>query len=130
MATTKASTKAAVLEDDATETEAELTAKQVINDGIARVIEATGIDVQKNRYKAMRAIAFEAFAQAIEAGTFDDLVDSAIENIDELPSGWEIERSEKAPAPVKAKAPAAKAATKAPAKTAAAKPAARRRPTR
>jgi hypothetical protein len=131
-----ATTKAAVLEEDATETEAETTAKQVINEGIARVIDATGIDVQKNRYKAMRAIAFEAFAQHIEAGTFDELVDAAIANVDELPAGWEIERSEKAekPAPAK-KAPAKAAATKAPVKkAAAAKPAtttaARRRPTR
>ena len=130
MATTK-NTKAAAETEEVVETEAEVTTQQVINEAIAKVIDATGIDVQKNRYKAMRAIAFEAFAQAIEAGTFDDLVDAAIENIDDLPSGWEIERSEKAPAPAKAKA-ATKAAPakKAPAKAAAAKPAARRRPTR
>lgn len=122
MATTK-STKAAVLEDAEVET-AEVTTKQVINEGIARVINATGVDVQKNRYKAMRAIAFEAFAQAIEAGTFDALVDSAIANIDDLPSGWEIERSATDVKPVK-KAPA-----KAAAKAAPAKPVARRRPAR
>jgi hypothetical protein len=87
MAITK-STKAAVLEVDTAEVE--VTAKSVINEGIARVIEATGIDVQKNRYKAMRAIAFEAFAQAIKAGDFDALVNRAIANVDQLPSGWEI----------------------------------------
>jgi hypothetical protein len=134
----KNSTKAAVLEETE-EVEVELTAKQVINEGIARVIDATGIDVQKNRYKAMRAIAFEAFAQAIEAGTFDDLVDAAIANIDELPAGWEVERpvkEEVKKAPTKsAKATPAKSASKAaPTKGAAAKPAAktgaRRRPTR
>ena len=127
----------AVLDDEIEATEP--TTKSVINDAIAKVIEATGIDVQKNRYKAMRAIAFEAFAQAIEAGTFDDLGDSAIANIDELPAGWESERTEKAvtKAPAKAKATPAKAAskaapTKAPATktaTTAARPA-RRRPTR
>jgi hypothetical protein len=138
---TKSTTKAAAETEAAeVETEAELTTKQVISEGIARVIEATGIDVQKNRYKAMRAIAFEAFAQAIEAGTFDDLVDSAIANVDELPSGWEIERVEKTEAPAKpatkkaapAKAAATKAPAKAPAKSAA-KPAAaspRKRPAR
>lgn len=130
---TKSSTKAAVLEEVEAETTAEVTTKQVINEAIGRVVEATGINVQKNRYKAMRAIAFEAFAQAIEAGTFDTLVDEAIANIDSLPSGWEIERVEKAPAkPVAKKAPAkvaAKPAAKAPVK-AAAKPAARKRPTR
>ena len=89
----------------------------------------------------MRAIAFQAFQNSIDAGEFDDLVDEAITNVDSLPSGWEIERGEKVEAPVKpvAKKAAAKpAATKAPAKTAAkpaakaaAKPATtRKRPTR
>lgn len=109
---TKASTKAAVLEaDEVEETEtAEPTTKQVINEGIAAVIEATGIDVQKNRYKAMRAIAFQAFSEAIDAGDFDGLVERAIANIDELPAGWEIERPAKDEAPAKpAKAAPAKA---------------------
>lgn len=134
-----ASKNTAAVLDEELETEVEeLTTKQVINEGIARVIEATGIDVQKNRYKAMRAIAFEAFAQAIEAGTFDELVDQAIANVDELPTGWEIEKpvSDEAPAKPKAapKKAAAKTATKAPAKKAPAKAApaktARKRPTR
>lgn len=124
---------AAVLDEELETTEVELTTKQVINEGIARVIEATGIDVQKNRYKAMRAIAFQAFVDSIDAGEFDDLVDRAIAGADELPAGWELERAPKADAPAKTpakKAPAAKpAAKKAPAKTAA-KPAARKRPTR
>lgn len=121
---------------------AELTEKQIINEAIGRVVDATGIDVQKNRYKAMRAIAFQAFSNAIADGSFDALVDEAIANVDELPSGWEIERVEKeevaapvkkAPekAPVKAAAkPAAKATTTKAAATPATKPAARRRPTR
>ena len=46
---------------------AQITPQQVVNDGILKVIAATGIDVQKNRYKAMRAIAWQAFANAIEA---------------------------------------------------------------
>jgi hypothetical protein len=136
---TKRSTKAAVLEDETTEAEVEVeatepTTKQIVNEGIARVIEATGIDVQKNRYKAMRAIAFQAFTEAIESGDFDALVDRAIANVDELPAGWEIERGEAAakPAPKAKTAPAAKApAKKAPAKAAAAKAATpRRRPAR
>lgn len=135
-----ARTKAAVLDTELDETEvesapAEPTTKQLINDGIAAVIEATGIDVQKNRYKAMRAIAFQAFSNAIADGTFDELVDEAIANIDSLPSGWEIERVAKDEAPAKpaAKKAPVKAAAKTPAKTAA-KPAAkastRKRPTR
>ena len=132
MATARKSTKpVAEVEETVEETVAEPTTKQLINEGIVAVIEATGIDVQKNRYKAMRAIAFQAFAEAIEAGDFEDLVERAIANVDDLPSGWEIERSAtdapakpapKAKAPVK-KAPAAKA-TPAKATTA------RKRPTR
>lgn len=132
MATARKSTKpVAEVEETVEETVAEPTTKQLINEGIVAVIEATGIDVQKNRYKAMRAIAFQAFAEAIEAGDFDALVERAIANVDDLPSGWEIERSAtdapakpapKAKAPVK-KAPAAKA-TPAKATTA------RKRPTR
>lgn len=130
--------KAAVLEDDTVEVEA--TTKQIVNEGIDRFIEATGLDGQKARYKAQRAIAFQAFLEAIEAGDFDALVDRAIEGVDELPAGWGLERTVAAekpePAP-KAKAskaaakPAAKKpAAKRPAKAAAAKPAGRRRPAR
>lgn len=132
MATARKSTKpAAEVEETVEETVAEPTTKQLINEGIVAVIEATGIDVQKNRYKAMRAIAFQAFSEAIEAGDFDALVERAIANVDDLPSGWEIERSAtdapakpapKAKAPVK-KAPAAKA-------TPAKETPARKRPTR
>jgi hypothetical protein len=135
------STKAAVLEETVEEeVAAEATPKQIVNEGIARVIEATVIDVQKNRYKAMRAIAWQAFANAIEDGTFDELVDEAIANVDSLPTGWEIERSEreveakpakttKAPAKAAPKAAAKKAPAKAAAKPAA-KTTARKRPTR
>lgn len=132
---TKNTTKAAVLENEETTEAVEVTTKQVINEGIDRVIAATGVDSQKARYKAMRAIAFEAFAQAIESGEFDALVDAAIANVDELPAGWEVERAEKAAPAPKAKAAPKAAATKAPAKKAA--PAAksgtaapRKRPTR
>lgn len=132
-------TTAAVLDESLETEEAELTDKQVINEAIGRVVESLGIDVQKNRYKAMRAIAFQAFTNAIADGTFDELVDEAIANVDNLPSGWEIERTAKEeaekPAPKAKTAPKAAAAKapakKAPAKAAAAKPAtARKRPTR
>jgi len=111
MATTK-STKAAVLEDEVVETEetSEPTLKQIVNEGILAVIEAHGIDVQKNRYKAMRAIAWQAFVESIEAGDFDGLVDRDIANVDELPTGWEIEKpAHEEPKPVAKAAPAKKA---------------------
>jgi hypothetical protein len=120
----------AALDEDLETEAAEPTTKQVISEGIVRVVESTGVDGQKARYKAMRAIAFQAFSNAIADGTFDDLVEEAIANADSLPSGWELERGEKAEKP----APKAKA-TKAPArkpaaKTSTGKTAARRRPAR
>ena len=124
--TTKpAATEVEEIEDEAT---AEATPKQIINEAIGRVVENLGIDVQKNRYKAMRAIAFQAFTEAIESGDFDDLVDRAIANVDTLPSGWEIERvaKDEAPAAKPAKTAAKKTATKA----APAKASTRKRPTR
>lgn len=124
---------AAVLDESLDEAEVELTPKQIINTGITQVLESSGIDVQHSRYKAMRAIAYQAFVNAIEDGSFDELVEQAIANADDLPSGWELERAAK----VEAEKPAPKAAkaTKAPAKKATAKSTstttkARRRPTR
>lgn len=98
------STTAAVSEQHEA-TVAEPTAQQVVNEGIMRVIEAHDIDVQKNRYKAMRAIAFQAFIESIEAEDFDSLVERASANVDALPSGWEIKAPAKAtPQPTPAKA--------------------------
>ena len=76
--------------------ETELTPKQVINAGIEKVVQATGVDTQKARYKAMRAIAYQAFLEAIEGDDFDGLVDRAIAGADELPTGWTLERAAKA----------------------------------
>jgi hypothetical protein len=134
MATTrKSSTKSAPAEETVVETADAPTVKSQINDGITAVVEATGVDSQKARYKAMRAIAYVAFAKAVEDGTFDDLVQEAIDGANDLPTGWQLERSVAAEKP----APKAKAApAKAPAKTAAKRPAAksttsaRKRPTR
>lgn len=131
------STKAAVLDETVEETTVEQTPKQIINEGISTFLEGAGLDVQHARYKVMRAIAFQAFSDRIDEGTFDQLVEDAIANADSLPSGWELERSakEEAAKPAKAKpaakAPAARAPRKAaPAKTAAPKAAPRKRPAR
>ncbi|MEV8174964.1 hypothetical protein [Microbacterium sp. NPDC079176] len=84
---------------------------QVVNDGIMQVIDAHSINVQKNRYKAMRAIAWQAFIESIEAGDFDALVKRASANAGTLPSGWEIKPPTKpAPKATPAKAPAKNAA--------------------
>ena len=82
------------------------TDKDIVDAGINRMVEALGIDVQKARYKAMRAIAWQAFIEYIDEDIFDDLVERAITNAPDLPSGWELVR------PV-----AKKAAKKSPKKT-------------
>jgi hypothetical protein len=126
---TRKSTPAVETEEVVEATTAEPTVKRQIAQGIDRFLDGAGLDVQHARYKVMRAIAFQAFSEAIEAGDFDALVDRAIANADELPTGWGLERSvkeeaekpaPKAKATAKAKAPvkktAAKTATKAPAR--------------
>lgn len=124
---TKNTAKAAV---ETTET-AELTPLEIVNAGIMQVIADHDINVQKNRYKAMRAIAWQAFVESIEAGDFDALVERASANADSLPAGWELDAARKpAPKPVARKAePVTKAA---PVKTTPVKATTttRRRPTR
>ena len=68
------------------------TDKDIVDAGINRMVEALGIDVQKARYKAMRAIAWQAFIEYIDEDIFDDLVERAITNAPDLPSGWELAR--------------------------------------
>lgn len=80
-----------------------------INDALDRFIKSVTVTSTHYRYKAIRAIAFQAFTNAIEDGTFDALVDQAINNAGELPAGWGVEAAKpaaKKPAPAKAKAPA------------------------
>lgn len=141
MAATRKSTKSAPVaevevevEETVEETAAEPTTKQVINAAIARVAEELGVEA-KNRYKVQRAIAFIAFRNAIEDGTFDDLIEATIADAGELPSGWELERTvAEKPAKATKAAPATKATpAKRPARAAAAKGATatpRKRPAR
>lgn len=84
-----------------------------IDDAIDRFIKSVTVTSTHYRYKAIRAIAYQAFTNAIEDGSFDALVDQAINNAGELPAGWGVEAAKSAPAK---KTPAAKA--KAPAKRA------------
>jgi hypothetical protein len=84
------------------------TDKDIVDAGINRMVESLGIDVQKARYKAMRAIAWQAFIEYIDEGIFDDLVERAITNAPDLPSGWELAR----PVAKKAAKPAAKKSSK------------------
>ncbi|WP_298860812.1 hypothetical protein [uncultured Microbacterium sp.] len=59
-----------------------------INDALDRFIKSVTVTSTHYRYKAIRAIAFQAFTNAIEDGTFDALVDQAIANAGDLPAGW------------------------------------------
>lgn len=116
---------------------AQLTPLQIVDAGIKQIVADHDINIQKNRYKAMRAIAWQAFIEAIEAGDFEALVKRASANVDELPSGWELDAARK-PAPrAAAKKPASvkeeaaekpAPARKAPARKPTAKPASRRLP--
>lgn len=112
---------AAVLDEELDVDEAaEPTTRQLINEQITRFLAEKGLEGQKARYKSMRAIAFQAFSEALDDGTFSDLVDRAIANADELPAGWKITDRESTAKP--AAKPAAKRTV---AKKAAAKPAAK-----
>lgn len=84
------------------------TDKDIVDAGINRMVEALGIDVQKARYKAMRAIAWQAFIEYIDEDIFDNLVERAITNAPDLPSGWELAR----PAAKKDAKPATKKSSK------------------
>lgn len=72
--------------------------KAAIESGISLVVDKLGLDNQKSRYKAQRAIAYQAFVEALEAGEFADLVERAIDNADELPTGWTVGGRAAAPA--------------------------------
>lgn len=66
-------------------------ARRLIEAGISRFVEELGLDNQKARYKAQRAIAFQAFLEALDENEFEALVDRAIENAEDLPHGWSVE---------------------------------------
>lgn len=84
---TKAATKA---EKPAKEEAKEPTIKSIIEAGISRFVEEANVDNQKARYKAQRAIAFQAFKELVESDEFDAVIDRALENAEELPSGWTL----------------------------------------
>ena len=101
---------------------------QIVDAGIKSIVATHDVNIQKNRYKAMRAIAWQAFVESIEAGDFEALVERASANVDNLPSGWELDAARKpaakkaapvktTPAPKPAAKPAAKAPAKAPVKS-------------
>lgn len=88
-----------------------------INDALDRFIKSVTVTSTHYRYKAIRAIAFQAFTNAIEDGTFDALVEQAINNAGNLPTGWGVEAAGAQRGPRSAaKKPAARKAKAAPIK--------------
>lgn len=142
MATKSNKNTAAVLDEDINATEETASHKVTIEEAIADVVGTFGVSVKRSRLKGLRALAYFAFVNAIENGTLDDLVEQTKAGVDELPTGWTLERAVRAekPAPsekpsrkTKASAPAEKPAAKRTAKAAAktaAKTTARKRPQR
>lgn len=80
-----------VVEQDVTE-EVEETAnyKSLIDNMIDKVVKETGVEGQKNRQKAMRAIAYQAFCELIDSGQFSSVTIRALENAENLPHGWKL----------------------------------------
>ncbi|MCS3844784.1 hypothetical protein [Microbacterium sp. AK031] len=109
----KSTTKPATKDIETVEEVEALEVLDIVDAGIKRIIADHDIDIQKARYKAMRAIAWQAFSEAIEAGDFDALVERASANVGTLPTGWELtaERKKSTPksTPAKKPAPAPKA---------------------
>ena len=119
----------------------EPTVERIINDAIVQVVEDQGLDGQKARYKAMRAMAYVAMSNIITTeGNLDGLVQETLDSVDDLPYGWTLEKMAKVDAapdklttaaktPAK-KAPVRKAPAKAPVRKAPAKATPRKRPAR
>lgn len=126
MATKNTKNTAAVLDEDIDATEETVSHKATIEEAIADVVGTFGVSVKRSRLKGLRALAYFAFVNAIEDGTLDDLVAQTKAGVDELPTGWTLERAVRAEKPAPAEKPARKAKAAAPAEKPAAKPAAKR----
>lgn len=80
-----------VVEQDVTEEVEETTNyKSLIDNMIDKVVKETGVEGQKNRQKAMRAIAYQAFCELIDSGQFSAVTIRALENAGNLPHGWKL----------------------------------------
>ena len=80
-----------------------------IEAAIEQVVDTFGVTVQRARLKGIRALAYQALVESIEAGDLEALTQRAIGNVGNLPTGWTVNAPTRAPklkrAP-KAKAPA------------------------
>lgn len=80
-----------------------------IEAAIQQVVDTFGVTVQRARLKGIRALAYQALVEVIEAGDLEALTQRAIGNVDNLPIGWTVNAPKRAPKPAPAaKKPAAK----------------------
>jgi hypothetical protein len=86
-----------------------------IEAAIQQVVDTFGVTVQRARLKGIRALAYQALVESIEAGDLEALTERAIGNVDNLPTGWTVNAPKRAPKPQRTPkadakpAPAAKA---------------------
>ncbi len=91
-----------------------------IEEAIQQVVNTFGVTVQRARLKGIRALAYQAFVESIEAGDFEALTKRAIGNVGNLPTGWTVTPPKAAPkAPRKRTTAAEDAPTEKPAASAA-----------
>ncbi|QKJ19168.1 hypothetical protein [Microbacterium hominis] len=90
-------------------------ALETIEAAIQQVVDTFGVSVQRARLKGIRALAYQALLESIEAGDLEALTQRAIANAGSLPTGWTVTPPKRAPKPerkpraTKTEAPAAKA---------------------
>ncbi|MFT3799469.1 hypothetical protein [Microbacterium sp.] len=98
-------------------------ALEPIEAAIQAVVDTFGVSVKRSRLKGIRALAYQALVESIEAGDLEALTQRAIGNVGNLPFGWTVAAPKRAPKPErtpaaeeapaeKPAAPAAKARTR------------------
>ncbi|MDT0179205.1 hypothetical protein Q9S36_03150 [Microbacterium sp. ARD31] len=70
-----------------------------IEAAIQQVVDTFGVSVQRARLKGIRALAYQALLESIEAGDLEALTQRAIANAGSLPNGWTVTPPKRAPKP-------------------------------
>jgi len=70
-----------------------------IEAAIQQVVDTFGVTVQRARLKGIRALAYQALVESIEAGDLEALTERAIGNVGNLPTGWTVNAPKRAPKP-------------------------------
>jgi len=74
-------------------------ALEPIEAAIQQVVDTFGVTVQRARLKGIRALAYQALVESIEAGDLEALTQRAIANAGSLPNGWTVNPPKRAPKP-------------------------------